>query len=91
VLNWLAWSPKQPGLDAVRDAAPLVLPGVLLLIVAGLALALRVRQVLRELDASEAGQKAALAEVVDARDRAQSANLAKSQFLANMSHEIRTP
>ena len=90
-LGWLAWKPKQPGLDAVRQAAPLVLPGVLLLALAGLALALRIRQVLRELDASEAGQKAALAEVVEARDRAQSANLAKSQFLANMSHEIRTP
>jgi signal transduction histidine kinase/ActR/RegA family two-component response regulator/outer membrane murein-binding lipoprotein Lpp len=90
-LSWLAWSPKQPGLDAVRQAAPLVLPGALLLMVAGLALALRIRQVLRELDAYEAGQKSALAEVVEARDRAQSANLAKSQFLANMSHEIRTP
>jgi signal transduction histidine kinase/ActR/RegA family two-component response regulator len=90
-LGWLTWDPKQPGLDAVRQAAPLVLPGVLLLAIAGLALALRIRRVLRELDASEAGQKAALAEVVEARDRAQSANLAKSQFLANMSHEIRTP
>jgi signal transduction histidine kinase/ActR/RegA family two-component response regulator len=90
-LSWLAWSPKQPGLDAVRQAAPLVLPVVLLLLVAGLALALRIRQVLSELNASEAGQKAALVEVVEARDRAQSANLAKSQFLANISHEIRTP
>jgi signal transduction histidine kinase/sensor domain CHASE-containing protein/ActR/RegA family two-component response regulator len=90
-LGWLAWDPKQPGLDAVRQATPLVLPGVVLLVVAGLALALRIRNVLHDLDTYEAGQKAALAEVVEARDRAQDANLAKSQFLANMSHEIRTP
>jgi signal transduction histidine kinase/ActR/RegA family two-component response regulator len=90
-LAWLGWNPKQPGLDRVRNAAPLLAPGALLLLAAGLALGLRIRQVVRQLDASEAGQKAAMAELVDARDRAQGASQAKSQFLANISHEIRTP
>jgi two-component system, sensor histidine kinase len=46
---------------------------------------------LKSLADRDAELKLAMAQLVEARDTANAANVLKTQFLANMSHEIRTP
>ena len=87
----IVWTPQHPGLAAVRTAVPALSLGIGLFVLVMGILGWQIWRVTCELDAYERAHETAMHDLEEARDRAQSANVAKSQFLANMSHEIRTP
>ncbi|TAJ67405.1 ATP-binding protein [Brevundimonas sp.] len=84
VLGQVVWTPARPGLSVLRDAAPMVGLLILLLVVAAVALFLRISRIVRRLEENEL-------DLTEARDRAEGANIAKTRFLGVMSHELRTP
>lgn len=83
-LGSLVWTPAEPGHGLLRDAAPVMASVLLIVIAASVLLLVWVDRVARRLSENEAA-------LTEARDRAETANVAKSRFLSNVSHELRTP
>mgnify|MGYP000114840827 CR=1 FL=1 len=84
VLGQVRWTPDRPGFSVLKGAAPAILGLILLLAAAAMALFLRVRAIVLRLEENQR-------DLIEARDRAEGANIAKTRFLGVMSHELRTP